>query len=71
MRENRSLVCVRAHRFLVDDIDIAALPALASYKETTDAHLVTLAKRQGLKLATLDIGLIAKSWAVGVAENPL
>lgn len=64
-----SLRSLGAHRFLVDDIDIAALPALASYKETTDAHLVTLAKR--LKLATLDTGLIAKPWAVGVAENPL
>jgi predicted nucleic acid-binding protein len=66
-----SLRSLGAHRFLVDDIDIAALPALVSYKETTDAHLFTLAKRHGLKLATLDIGLIAKPWAVGVAENPL
>ena len=41
------------------------------YKDTTDAHLVTLAKRHGLKLATLDGTLIAKPWAVGVAENPL
>jgi len=66
-----SLRSLGAHRFLVDDIDIAALPALASYKETTDAHLVTLAKRHGLRLATLDTGLIAKPWSVGVAENPL
>ncbi len=40
-------------------------------KDTTDAHLVTLAKRHGLKLATLDGMLIAKPWAAGVAENPL
>ena len=35
------------------------------------ALFVTLAKRHGLKLATLDIGLIAKPWAAGVAANPL
>jgi predicted nucleic acid-binding protein len=40
-------------------------------KDTTDAHLVTLAKRHGLKLATLDGMLIAKPWAAGVAESPL
>jgi predicted nucleic acid-binding protein len=40
-------------------------------KDTTDAHLVTLAKRHGLKLATLDDGLIGKPWAAGIAENPL
>jgi predicted nucleic acid-binding protein len=60
-----------AHRFLADDVDAVSLPVLTSYKDTTDAHLVTLAKRHGLKLATLDGTLIAKSWAAGVAENPL
>jgi uncharacterized protein len=59
-----------AHRFLADDVDGAASPETSS-KDTTDAHLVTLAKRHGLKLATLDAALIAKPWAAGVAENPL
>ena len=70
----KSLSTLRAlpgHRFLSDDVDAALLPVLSSYKDTTDAHLVTLAKRHGLKLATLDASLIAKSWAAGVAENPL
>jgi predicted nucleic acid-binding protein len=58
------------YRFLVDDVDGAASPESLS-KDTTDAHLVTLAKRHGLKLATLDVGLIAQPWAIGVAENPL
>ena len=49
----------------------ALLPVLTSYKDATDAHLVTLARRRGLKLATLDGALIAKPWAAGVAENPL
>ena len=58
------------HRFLSDDVDGTSSPETGS-KDTTDAHLVTLAKRHGLKLATLDGTLIGKPWAVGVAENPL
>ena len=70
----KSLATLRAlpgHRFLTDDVDAASLPVLTSYKHTTDAHLVTLSKRHGMKLATLDGELIAKPWAAGVAENPL
>ncbi len=69
-----SLATLRAlpwHRFLTDDVEAAALPVLTSYKETTDAHLVTLAKRHRLRLATLDAALTRQPWAVGVAENPL
>lgn len=58
------------HRFLADDVDGMASPPTGS-TDTTDAHLVTLARRHGLKLATLDTVLIGKSWAVGIAENPL
>ncbi|MGI8960836.1 MAG: PIN domain-containing protein [Bryobacteraceae bacterium] len=70
----RSLATLRAlggHQFASDDVNSGSLPILTSYKDTTDAHLVTLAKRHGLKLATLDTALIAKSWATGIAENPL
>ncbi len=66
-----TLRALRGHRFVVDDVEAALLPVLTSYKDTIDAHLVTLAKRHGLKLATLDGTLIAKPWAAGVAENPL
>jgi toxin-antitoxin system PIN domain toxin len=66
-----TLRALRGHRFVADDVEAALLPVLTSYKDTTDAHLVTLAKRHGLKLATLDGTLIAKPWAAGVAENPL
>jgi uncharacterized protein len=45
------------HRFLADNVDGAASPETSS-KDTTDAHLVTLAKRHGLKLATLDETLV-------------
>jgi uncharacterized protein len=66
-----TLRALRGHRFLPDDVDAALLPILSSYKDTTDAHLVTLAKRHGLRLATLDGALITKPWAAGIAENPL
>lgn len=58
------------HQFLADDVDGTRPPETVS-KDTTDAHLVTLAKRHGLKLATLDGTLLGKPWAAGVAENPL
>jgi len=58
------------YQFLADDVDGTASPETGA-KDTTDAHLVTLAKRHDLKLATLDATLIGKPWAVGVAENPL
>lgn len=60
----------RGYYFLADDVDGAAPPETSS-KDTTDAHLVTLAKRHGLKLATLDGLLLAQPWAAGVAVNPL
>jgi predicted nucleic acid-binding protein len=70
----KSLATLRAlsgHHFVADNVDAASLPTLTSSKDTTDAHLVTLAKRHGLKLATLDGGLIGQPWAAGIAENPL
>jgi uncharacterized protein len=70
----QSLTTLRAlngHHFVTDDINAGSLPILTNYKETTDAHLVMLAKRHGRRLATLDITLIEKPWAIGIAENPL
>ena len=60
----------RGHQFLADDVKGTDAPETGS-KDTTDAHLVALANRHGLKLATLDMTLTTKSWAAGVAENPL
>ena len=57
------------YHFLADDVDGAASPETNS-RDTTDAHLVTLARRHGLKLATLDANLIAKPWAAGISEHP-
>ena len=58
------------HNFVADEVNGTDSPETAS-KDTTDAHLITLAKRHGMKLATLDSELVSKPWAVGVAENPL
>ena len=71
--ENRSQACALLKGIVLCSMMLRAalLPILTSSKDTTDAHLVTLAKRLGLKLATLDKTLMIKPWAVGVAENPL
>lgn len=66
----KSLHARRGYRFLVDNVDGISSPQTPS-NDTTDAHLVTLAKRHELKLATLDTTLLGKRWAAGVAENPL
>lgn len=66
-----SLKAIPGHQFVVDDLDAGDLPVVKTSRETTDAHLVVLAKRYGMKLATLDQVLIASSWAAGLAENPL
>ena len=60
----------KGHKFLADDVKGTDAPETGS-KDTTDAHLVALAMRHGLKLATLDMTLTTKPWATGVAENPL
>jgi predicted nucleic acid-binding protein len=60
----------RSYRFIADDVNGTHAPKSAA-KDTTDAHLVARAKRHGLKLATLDMALTGKSWAAGIAENPL
>ena len=58
-------------RFVSADLSAAKLPALTSHTDVTDAYLVELARAHGLKLATLDAELCKKSWAAGIAENPL
>jgi len=58
-------------QFLSDDLPARRLPSVASHSDATDAYLVELAKAHGLKLATLDDVLCEKTWAVGIAENPL
>lgn len=56
--------------FIADDVRAAELPSCTP-AQSTDAHLAVLARRQKLRLGTLDEGLLKQPWAKGVAENPL
>jgi uncharacterized protein len=61
---------MRAHRFLRDPTRAQSLPEVSTSKDVTDAHLVHLARRYRLKLATFDTALCEKQWAHGIAEDP-
>jgi toxin-antitoxin system PIN domain toxin len=67
----QAILQLKSHRFLTDAVPADSLPAVTSGQDVTDAHLVRLAASHGIKLATLDGSLCKKTWAVGVAENPL
>jgi uncharacterized protein len=49
------------HRFLSDDVSMGDrdAPSIASYRQVTDAHLLTLARRRGVHLVTFDSGILA------------
>jgi uncharacterized protein len=49
------------HRFLADDVSASDsdVPALAGYRQVTDAHLLTLARRRGVRLVTFDASIRA------------
>jgi toxin-antitoxin system PIN domain toxin len=65
----QAIVGMRGHRFLRDGTRGRSLPAITSGRDVTDAHLVRLAARYKLKLATLDAALCTRPWAYGVAEH--
>jgi uncharacterized protein len=49
------------HRFLSDDVSMGDrdVPSIAGYRQVTDAHLLTLARRRGVHLVTFDSGILA------------
>jgi toxin-antitoxin system PIN domain toxin len=49
------------HLFVSDDISIADadVPPISGYRQVTDAHLLTLARRRELRLVTFDAGVPA------------
>ena len=51
----------RGHRFLVDDVSIADsdVPRISGYRQVTDAHLLALARRRGVRVVTFDAGVLA------------
>lgn len=56
-----ALRALDGHRFLVDNVSIVDpdVPELAGYRQVTDAHLLTLARRSGMRLVTFDAGISA------------
>ncbi len=49
------------HRFLTDDVSMGDrdVPSIAGYRQVTDAHLLTLARRRGERLVTFDSSILA------------
>lgn len=50
-----------AHRFLTDDVSLSDsdVPKISGHRQVTDAHLLTLARRRGVRLVTFDRGVLA------------
>jgi toxin-antitoxin system PIN domain toxin len=65
-----AVVTTRGHHFLRDGTRGLSLPSVTTSKDVTDAHLVRLAARNRLKLATFDRTLCGRAWARGTAEDP-
>ncbi|HTP19227.1 MAG TPA: TA system VapC family ribonuclease toxin [Solirubrobacteraceae bacterium] len=60
----RVLALLRAagsHRFLVDDVSMTDddVPPLVGHRQVSDAHLLILARRHGVRLVTFDGGVRA------------
>lgn len=53
-----ALRTVATHNFLVDDVSIVDddVAPIVGYRQVTDAHLLTLARRRGVRLVTFDTG---------------
>jgi toxin-antitoxin system PIN domain toxin len=49
------------HCFLNDDVSMSDsdVPTIAGYRQVTDAHLLTLARRRGVRLVTFDSSILA------------
>lgn len=54
-----ALRALAGHAFLVDDVSIGDddVPSLSGHRQVTDAQLLTLARRQGMRVVTFDAGL--------------
>jgi uncharacterized protein len=68
-----ALRAVTGHRFLTDDVSLvdADVPSLTGHRQITDAHLLTLARRNGAALLTFDaaIATLAGGSGVGVLRR--
>ncbi|AKN16964.1 TA system VapC family ribonuclease toxin [Mycobacterium haemophilum] len=49
------------HQFLFDDVSITDddVPTILGHRQVTDAHLLTLARRRGVRLVTFDAAIVS------------
>lgn len=61
VRVMRSLRGLSGHRFISDDVSITDpdVPGLTGYRQVSDAHLLTLARRRRTRLVTFDAAIVA------------
>jgi toxin-antitoxin system PIN domain toxin len=52
---------IEGHRFLSDDVSMtdSDVPAIVGHRQVTDAHLLTLARHNRVRLLTFDAGILA------------
>ena len=57
-----------AHRFLTDDVSLtdSDVPCISGHRQVTDAHLLTLARRRGMRLVTFDASIHVLAGGHGV-----
>ncbi len=62
------LRAIEGHHFVTDDVSLTDqdVPMIAGHRQVTDAHLLTLARRRGLRVLTFDAGLHALAEGTGV-----
>jgi uncharacterized protein len=55
----RTMRSLEGHRFLADDVSLTDddVPPIAGYRQVTDVHLLTLARRSGVRLVTFDAAI--------------
>lgn len=56
-----ALRAVEGHSFVTDDVSLCDddVPLIHGYRQVSDAHLLTLARRRGARVVTFDSGLVA------------
>jgi len=56
-----SLHATDGHRFLSDDVSLTDedVPNILGHRQVTDAHLLTLARRRGVRLVTFDAAIVS------------
>jgi toxin-antitoxin system PIN domain toxin len=55
-----ALRLAEGHNFLVDDVSLVDddVPEILGHRQVTDAHLLTLARRAGVRLVTFDAAVV-------------